>query len=329
MKLFLKILASIIGCLLLLSVFIRYQGIQYLMAYMSHEAARRLPSAIAYPLKHNSCTSAAPITVVSYNILYGSAFIEENAAPYMPDYTSHYAPWSVRAPDIEAHLKSYAPDLIGLQETHSEFDISRIVSLKEYNLVSYQKGHFQYGDAALLFKSSRFDLLDSGQFWLSPTPDLPLAFGFKPLAMLRYVNWAMLSDKQSHFKFLFVNTHFDNASVNKEPSATLFRERIAQLAKELPLIVTGDFNSEANTERYARFSGSKDNPPLLKNVYDIAGAPKVDTALLPDNRIDHLLAGGPCKISASQWRIDSGLMKNNQPLSDHDPVIGQLSFTAP
>jgi endonuclease/exonuclease/phosphatase family metal-dependent hydrolase len=194
--------------------------------------------------------------------------------------------------------------------------------------VSYHKGNFQYGDAALLFKTKRFDLLESGQFWLSPTPDLPLAFGFHRLSVLRYVNWAMLSDKSSHFKFLFVNTHFDNASVNKEPSATLFRERIAMLAKNLPIIVTGDFNSAADTERYLRLTGgSKDNRPLLINAYTLAGQPVVDSALNPDKRIDHIFAGGPCKVRATHWRIDTRPMKNGQSLSDHEPVISQLTFT--
>lgn len=330
MKIFLstwlKTITLITLVLLLISVFIYFQGVQVIMAYFSNDTARRLPSAIAYPMKHNSCTSAAPITVVSYNVLYGSAFIEKNAALFRSEYSANYLPWSVRAPEIKERLINYAPDLIGLQETDSDADISKIVSLNDYSLVSYHKGEFHYGDAALLFKTNRFDLLDSGQFWLSPTPDLPLAFGFKRLAMLRYVNWAMLSDKQSHFKFLFVNTHFDNASVNKEPSATLFRKRIAELAKSLPIIITGDFNTEANTERYLRFTGSNENPPLLMNTYTLAGQTKVDTTAHPNKRIDHILVGGPCKISASIWRIDSQPLKNGKAMSDHDPIISQLNF---
>jgi endonuclease/exonuclease/phosphatase family metal-dependent hydrolase len=297
------------------------------MAYFSNDAARKLPTAIAYPLKQNSCTSAAPITVVSYNVLYGSAFIEANAKTFRSEYSNSYLPWSVRAPEIKERLASYLPDLIGLQETDSNNDIATIIDSKDYSLVSYHKGDFEYGDAALLYKTERFDLLDSGQFWLSPTPDLPLAFGFKKLSMLRYVNWAMLSDKQSHFKFLFVNTHFDNAGSNKEPSSTLFRERIAQLAKSLPIIVTGDFNSEATTERYLRFSGSQDNPPLLINAYTLAGQPNVEANLNPDKRIDHIFAGGPCKITASEWRVDTAPLKNGKPMSDHEPIISQLSFS--
>lgn len=313
--------------MLLLFLFVRYQGVQWVMAYYSIDAAPRLPTEFAYPMKDNSCASSAPLAVVSYNVRYGSALMESIAALFMSAREGKYLPWSVRAPEIRESIASYAPDLIGLQETHTDADIGSIVPLSDYTLVSYRKGVFHYSDAALLFKTKRFDLLDSGQFWLSPTPDLPMAFGFYPFALLRYVNWAMLSDKSSRFKFLFVNTHFDNASVNKEPSATLFRERIAMLAKSLPVIVTGDFNSRADTERYRRLTGSKDNPPLLSNAYTLAGEPTVDSTLHPDNRFDHILAGGPCKVRAAAWRIDTRPMKNGKAMSDHDPVISQLIFT--
>jgi endonuclease/exonuclease/phosphatase family metal-dependent hydrolase len=229
---------------------------------------------------------------------------------------------------MRERIASYAPDLIGIQEAHTDADIGNIVPLSDYSVVSYHKGSFQYGDAALLFKTSRFDLLDSGQFWLSPTPDLQMAFSFRPLSMLRYVNWAVLSDKRSHFEFLFVNTHFDNARINKEASATLFRERVTVLAKGLPIIATGDFNSMGDTERYLRLTGSKDNPPLLNNAYVLAGNPVVDSDFHPEKRIDHILAGGPCKVNANYWYIDMKPMKNGQALSDHEPIISQLNFTA-
>ena len=60
-------------------------------------------------------------------------------------------------------------------------DIKAIVSLDQYTLVSYHLGSFQYGDAALLYKTARFDQLDSGQLWLGPDSELPMSLGFSPL----------------------------------------------------------------------------------------------------------------------------------------------------
>jgi endonuclease/exonuclease/phosphatase family metal-dependent hydrolase len=329
LSLWLKKIAITALFILLLLLFIRNQGIHKVAAYYSHETARHLPTANTYPIESNSCTSSEPITVLSYNVLYGSELLENLAKWFLGGHIGGTSPWSVRIPELRERIASYAPDLIGLQETHTDADVGKIIPSSDYTVVSYHKGHFQYGDAALLFKTKRFDLLESGQFWLGFTPDLPMAFSFRRISMLRYVNWAMLNEKKSHFKFLFVNTHFDNALINKESSATLFRQRIALLAKGLPIIATGDFNSNGDTERYLRLTGSKDNPPLLKNAYTLAGKPQVDDDLHPDRRIDHILAGGPCKVSANYWRVDTKPMKNGQPLSDHEPIISQLNFSAP
>ncbi len=309
-----------------LTLFIRYQGIQYIAAYTSGGFARKLPTPTDYPIERNTCTSQA-INVLTYNVLYGSAFIEAMAARFRGGDTGGFLPWSVRLPEIRTRIASYAPDLIGLQETDTDADIANIVPLAQYTLVSYHLGSFHYGDAALLFKTARFEALDSGQLWLGANPELPLALGYRPLAMIRYVNWVVLREKATGFVFMFVNTHFDNASVNKEPSATLFRARIAALTSTLPMVVTGDFNTTGDSERYTRFSGVNAQPVLLSNAYTLAGAPQVAKAVHPDNRIDHIFAGGPCHVEARDWQLDTRPLQNGQAMSDHDPITVQLQFT--
>jgi endonuclease/exonuclease/phosphatase family metal-dependent hydrolase len=312
-----------------LVLFVRYQGIQYIAAYTGGGFARALPKAETHSPpdsdKNTACTSGT-FNVLTYNVMYGSAFIESMANRFRDGDTGGFLPWSVRLPEIRERIASYAPDLIGLQETDTDADIADIVPPSQYTLVSYHLGSFQYGDAALLFKTERFEQLDAGQLWLSPHPELPLALGFRPLAMIRYVNWVLLREKSTGFTFIFVNTHFDNASVNKEPSATLFRERIAALTKGLPMIVTGDFNTTANDERYLRFTGTNENPPLLRNAYTLAHEPPVNPAQHPDQRIDHILAGGACKVIAEHWQLDTRPLKKGQLMSDHDPITVQLRF---
>ncbi len=315
---------ALLAILILLVLFIRFQGIQYLAAYSGKGFAHELPALKAYSAQ-NTCTSE-PINVITYNVEYGSDFIESMAARFNNGNTGGALPWSVRLPEIRERISGYSPDLIGLQETHTDTDIATIVPFTKYTLVSYHLGSFQYGDAALLFKTNRFELLDNGQLWLGSNPKLPMSFGFKPLAMIRYVNWAMLREKNTGFTFMFVNTHFDNARVNKEPSAILFREQLAELAVGIPMIVTGDFNTTAATERYQRFTGADKHPPLLRNAYSLANNPPVKKALHPDQRIDHILAGGPCQIKAEVWFIDPRPLKNGQRLSDHDPIVARLRF---
>jgi endonuclease/exonuclease/phosphatase family metal-dependent hydrolase len=320
----------LLAILSILMVFIRYQGIQYLSVYTGNGFARDLPTVDTFSVQNRggaiNCSSK-PITALTYNVEYGSEFIETMASRFREGNTGGALPWSVRLPEIRERISGYSPDLIGLQETHSDTDIVNIVPFTQYTPVTYHAGNFHYGDSALLFKTDRYELLDNGQLWLGPNPKLPMSFGFLPLAMMRYANWAVLREKNSGFKFMFVNTHFDNAGANKEPSAILFRERIAKLAKAIPMIVTGDFNTTATTERYRRLTGTDDSKSLLQNAYTLANNPTVERNQHPDMRIDHILAGGPCKVKADKWFIDPRPLKNGQRMSDHDPIVTRLHFT--
>ena len=326
----LKRVAIAFGVLLvLLVVLLRLQGWQYLAAYSGAGFANPLPDTSRFAATANQQCNAEPLRVMSFNVMYGSAVIEALAARFRGGSTGvGELPWSVRLPEIRARIASYSPDLLGLQEMGENSAVDAVAPPELYTLVSYHLGGFQYGDSALLFKTARFEQLASGQLWLGNTPELPMSLGFQPLSMVRYANWAWLRDKASGFTFLFVNSHFDNAGANKEPSASLFRERIARLARDIPMVVTGDFNTTADTERYRRFSGIDAKPPLLENAYTLAGSPAVAAALHPDRRIDHILAGGPCGVVAEQWLLDTRPLKNGQMMSDHDALFASLRFFA-
>ncbi|MEQ1528096.1 MAG: endonuclease/exonuclease/phosphatase family protein [Methylococcales bacterium] len=306
---------------------IRYQGWQYAAAYTGAGFAAALPDTTDFS-QQMSCNTQ-PLRVLSFNVRYGSAMIELMAKRFRGNDTGDgFLPWSARIPEISTRIASYSADLLGLQEMDTDADIGAIVPLDEYSLVSYHLGALHYGDSALLYKTKRFAQLDSGQVWLGPNPDLPMSLGFKPLAMVRYVNWVMLREKSTGFTFMFVNTHFDNARKNKEPSATLFRQRIASLAQGLPIIVSGDFNTSADTERYRRFTGANESPPLLENAYEIVNTSPDEIESHPSRLEDHIFAGGPCKVEADQWRVDTRPLKNGQPMSDHYPIFAQLRFAS-
>jgi endonuclease/exonuclease/phosphatase family metal-dependent hydrolase len=272
-----------------------------------------------------SCQSQ-PIRVLTYNVRYGSDLIELLRKPLGHFAPGDYLPWTARYPEIKNLIASYTPDLIGLQEMHTDEDIGHIVPLEKYTLLSYHFNKFEYGDAALLFKTDRFEILDSGQIWLGPNSNLPFSLGFKPFAMIRYANWVMLREKNNAFSFLFVNTHFDNNPVNKEMSSDLIYERFSKLASVYPMIVVGDFNSKAVTERYQRLIGSRDKPPVLTNSYDLDIFRNINEMSHPNELIDHILVGGPCKIEVNNWQVDKRTLSTGDTLSDHDPVFAQLQF---
>ena len=94
------------------------------------------------------------------------------------------------------------------------------------------------------------------------------------------------------------------------------------------MIVVGDFNSRAVTDRYQRLIGSGDASSRLVNAYDRAYSPNRDEMSHPNELIDHILTGGPCHTVTSNWQVDKRTLNTGETLSDHDPVIARLHFTS-
>ena len=152
--------------------------------------------------------------------------------------------WKHRAPLNLQTIQRWNPDLIGFQE------------VQEANLATYQDSlvgydHVPgnlYGDAeptertSIFWRSARFELLESGEFWQSRTPDQPSNDWEVPYPM--GATWVKLRCRDSGVQLLHLNTHLDDESALSRLEATkLICARVAQLQDAgQPAIVTGDFN---------------------------------------------------------------------------------------
>ena len=68
---------------------------------------------------------------------------------------------------------------------------------------------------------------------------------------------------------------FDNGGANKVPSATLVMERTKPWVDQgYPVIFTGDFNSQLNSDSYAILVNGLGNGFKLTNTYDIVANPR-------------------------------------------------------
>ena len=258
-----------------------------------------------------------------------------------------YETWDQRVPHLVELIKSYDPDLLGMQELGGKKDIVDVLGPDSpYDYVTHKFGPWLYADCALFYKHARFELLDSGQIWFSPHPWLPFAFAWKPLSMPRYANWAILRDRESGLVFLFANTHFDNNGPNKERTADMFGAILGEASKTIPVIVTGDFNTPPGEDRFRR---------LLDGGAILAGEPTprlMDTATLASNKqiryvtpedqrpkdwqefavetmmIDHIITGGPEKTEVSRWEINGEAYGGGpwfQP-SDHPAIFAEFKL---
>lgn len=161
-------------------------------------------------------------------------------------------PWSQRRRLVRDAIRGQAPDLIGTQEG-VDGQLSDIVAdLPQYARIGTGREGGQKGEfAAILYKKNRFKLLDHGDFWLSPTPEVAGSRGWGN-TQPRMVTWALFEDNASGARFYHFNTHFDFLfPFVRTKSADLMSRRIAGRKLNLPVVVTGDFNTNAASRAHA------------------------------------------------------------------------------
>src|SRR5699024_5287481 len=110
--------------------------------------------------------------------------------------------WSQREPIVVNLIQFHDFDILGTQEGLIDMlnDLSR--DLKKYD--RYGIGRDDGKDAgehsAIYYKKDKFSLLDSGDFWLSETPDKP-SKGWNSTCCNRIASWVKLKDKNNGNSF--------------------------------------------------------------------------------------------------------------------------------
>ena len=158
--------------------------------------------------------------------------------------------WDIRKPATKEMIEREQPDIFGLQEAYIE-QLQYIDSnFSEYSRVGVgrddgkEDGEFM----AIYYRNEWFDLLDSGNFWLSETPD-ECSMGWDA-ACKRIVTWAKLKDIDSKKVFYVFNTHLDHVGeVARKQSILLIVDRINTIVTKdkAPVFLSGDFNSNVSS----------------------------------------------------------------------------------
>lgn len=160
--------------------------------------------------------------------------------------------WSERRPLVRALLSHERPDLIGTQEGLADQldDIGADLGA-EYGYVGTGREGGRRGEfTAIFYRVGRLALERHGVYWLSGTPEV-VGSNTWGGHCVRMVTWARFLDTVTGERFHAVNTHLDHVSEDaRQRSAALIRERIAALEPALPVVLTGDFNADADSPTY-------------------------------------------------------------------------------
>ena len=233
--------------------------------------------------------------------------------------------WQFRKHATKNMVEQHKPDAFGLQEAmlpHMQYIDS---VCPQYARVGVGRSDGKNGGefSCIYYNKERFDLLDSGTFWLSETPD-QVSRGWDA-ALPRIVTWAKLRDKATKRKFFYFNTHFDHIGKSaRVESSKLIVEKIREIAgKKATVVLTGDFNIESENEAlqplYDNMNAARRCAPVTDNkgTYNGWGLIKRYTV------IDHIFYCGR-KVKCNSFRTLDGDF-GAKFISDHFPI--EADFT--
>ena len=157
----------------------------------------------------------------------------------------------------------------------SSSPVSAFLSAYDYVVSNVGSSSQQDEHCPIYFKRSKFDLVTSGSFYLSETPEVEsISWESK---LLRAATWVRLRARKTKAEFLVTNTHFphERDDMTRAECATVILQQLATLAPEhVPQIVLGDFNCHAslNTPAYASFFHNGFQDTFVDGSDDSAGA---------------------------------------------------------
>lgn len=224
-------------------------------------------------------------------------------------------------------INKYSPDSLGVQEADINWVGLLTSTLTDYaNVGTYRDDGIKEGESNNIFyKKDKYELVDSGDFWLSKTPDVPSKDWDS--ACYRICTYAILRDKETGFVYAHFNTHFDHVSdVAQAESVALISAKVAEIAPDIPVVLTGDFNFKETVEHYDNMlSCGFRNTKYLAEDYDL-GATYNGYKLIRFgiNPIDHIFVNGYIK-SVKSSTIDKSRFNGMYP-SDHFPLIVEMTM---
>lgn len=265
---------------------------------------------------------AQPLTVMSFNIRYGTANDADNR-------------WTNRRDLLFEVLRTEDADLIGVQEALA-FQIDEILeAMPSYAAVGVGRNDGRRAGefAAILYRRDRLTVADAGTFWLSDTPDVVASTSWGN-SITRICTWARLIDRDGRAFWLY-NLHLDHQSQpSRERSTALLLERIdARVRRDEPVIVTGDFNAGEDNPAATQLTRAAEGgaaPRFLDtfrvlhpDVTDVGTFTAFEFGRTSGDKIDYVFVEPGIEVLDA--RIVRTARDDRYP-SDHFPVVARIRW---
>lgn len=282
------------------------------MLHLLRRPAALLVLAMALPVA--AATPPAPLKVMSFNVR-------------TPADSEPGKRWEDRREAMVATIQQAHPAVLGTQELVKQQADYLAGHLPDYRWFGKgRRGDDGDEHMGVFYDSKAVALEQSGDFWLSDTPDIAGSISWGNL-FPRMVTWGLFRRLDDGRRFYLFNTHLpyrDEDEPRRVRGAQAIVAHIKTLPVDVPVVVTGDFNSEPGGSTYAAFTTALQDartqvadPRGPKNTFhDFTG--KATTEL------DWVLVRG---FKARSFATLDGRVDGILP-SDHFPLVVELDWSA-
>lgn len=256
--------------------------------------------------------AAADLTVMSFNVRTLNAQDGPNA-------------WDKRRDLFVDTIRQVHPDVMGTQELFKRQADDTVAKLPEYAWFGRDRfGKHDEEHMGIFYRKDRLKLVDSGDFWLSDTPDKVGSITWGNV-FPRMVNWGLFERLDDHRRFYLLDTHFpyrDQDEDARTRSAKEIAAWIAKLPADVPVIFTGDFNTEPSSQAHAILTAT------LKDAWQTAPKQEGPAKTFHDftgkatSQIDWILYRGV----KPAWVRTVTTSKDGRYPSDHFPVAAEFAM---
>jgi endonuclease/exonuclease/phosphatase family metal-dependent hydrolase len=247
--------------------------------------------------------------------------------------------WVNRRPLVMQTVRDHDPDLLGVQEaTVNQWTeiAAALPAFTPFGLPERAPLEMDLDVPAGFVRSTRFEVLERGLFWLSDTPHEPGTITWPNDWGARMCCWARLQDRKMDRRLILACTHVDTNAAGWLPSARVLHAELDTVAAGVAIVLVGDFNCAAGgtAHKYLRESGryrdawneaglSDDGVVTFNGFSPDAGLANNEGHSGKNYRIDWILIRGAirCVSATIDQRTDRGLFP-----SDHYPVVAQVEW---
>lgn len=260
------------------------------------------------------------ITAMTFNIRLNTRSDSSNA-------------WEYRKDKAISQIKFHDVDILGIQEGLIEQvnDLKAAMPAHVFVGVARDDGKERGEFSGLFINATKFNVLNSGTFWLSLTPDVPGSKSWDA-AITRICTWAFVKEKSGRKKFYVFNTHLDHlGSISRVESIKLILAKIDELATGYPVIFMGDLNSTRDEDPIKTIVARWNKIPLFNTEelseeghYGPTGTfNNFKSKEVNDKPIDFIFVTRDLKVMKHATISESWKGRFS---SDHFPVLAKLRY---